>query len=61
MLRFFVGFSLGQNFECFVNNEVMKQNTKVMTDSPIYKLNFVFDSEASPIPHKKQEQSEWLY
>ena len=30
----FVAFLLGQNFECFVNTEGIKQNTKVMTDSP---------------------------
>jgi len=29
----FVSFYLGQNFECFVSNEVTKQNTKVMTES----------------------------
>ena len=35
MKRLLVDFPLGQNFECFVNAESMKQNTKVMTDSPV--------------------------
>jgi hypothetical protein len=29
----FVGFSRGRDFECFMNHEVMKENTKVVTES----------------------------
>ena len=29
-----VGFSRGRGFECFMNNEVMKWNTKVVTEYP---------------------------
>jgi hypothetical protein len=36
LLLIFVDVSLGQNFECFVSAEGMKQNTKVMTDSSLY-------------------------